>query len=136
MIVNLINICFMTRLCKMCKNPIKGRSDKVFCSPDCKNEYHIKLRHATFQATHKTDLILHRNRSILLEILGKNTSQIKIHRMILDQKKFNYSYITGTHINNQGKTVNHVYDFSWIIFSDEEILIRRKKSSIINPPIN
>lgn len=126
----------MGRLCKMCNNPIKGRSDKVFCSADCKNEYHIKLRQTTYYATHKIDLILHRNRSILLEIMGKNSLQKKIHRMILDQKKFNYSYITGIHINNQGKTVNHVYDFSWIIFSDEEILIRRKRSSIINAPIN
>ncbi len=126
----------MALICKMCKGPIKGRSDKVFCSSDCKNDYHIRLRQATYNATHKTDLILHRNRSILLEIIGKNFIQKKIHRMILDQKKFNYSYITGIHINNQGKTVNHVYDFSWIIFSDEEILIRRKKTSIIDPSIN
>jgi len=115
------------KLCKMCKTPIKGRSDKLFCSIKCKNLYHIKLKSVTNAATEKIDKILHRNRSILLEIMGKNSSQKKIPRLILDKKKFNFSYITSIHTNNQGKNVHHVYDFSWMIFSDEEVLIRRKK---------
>ena len=76
-------------------------------------------------ATKAIDIILHRNRSILLEVLGKNKSQIKLDRRLLDKKKFNYSYITHYHVNNQGKTVHYVYDFSWMIFSDQEILIKR-----------
>ena len=76
-------------------------------------------------ATKSIDTILHRNRSILLEVLGKNKSQIKLDRAVLDKKKFNYSFITHYHVNNQGKTVHYVYDFSWMIFSDQEILIKR-----------
>lgn len=76
-------------------------------------------------ATKAIDIILHRNRSILLEVLGKNKTQIKLDRAVLDKKKFNYSYITHYHKNNQGKTVHYVYDFSWMIFSDQEILIKR-----------
>ena len=116
------------RKCKICKTEFRGRSDKLFCSIDCKNEYHVKLRNVTRGATHKVDTILHRNRSILLEIMGKNATQKKTHRMHLDQKNFNFGYITGMHTNVQGKLVHHVYDFSWIIFSDEEVLIRRKKT--------
>jgi hypothetical protein len=114
----------------MCKIPIKGRSDKTFCSNECKNRYHTKLRSVTNTATHKTDLILHRNRSILLEILGKNLIQKKVHRYVLDRKKFNFSYITSIHTNKHGKRVYHVYDFSWMIFSDQEILIIHRKNSV------
>ena len=89
-----------------------GRSDKLFCSTACKNEYHIRLRQVTKQATKKIDNILHRNRSILLEVMGKNSTQKKIARIILDKKKFNFSYFTSYHINNQGKTVNHIYDYN------------------------
>jgi hypothetical protein len=32
--------------------------------------------------------------------------------MILDEKKFNYSHITGYEINSQNKTFNYVYDFA------------------------
>ncbi len=113
------------KICKICKKTIVGREDKVFCSTKCKNEYHVKLRRVTNHATKRIDLILHRNRSILLEILGKNSTQKKVNRLILDKKKFNYSYITAYHINNQGKTVHYVYDFNWMIFSDAEVLIKK-----------
>ncbi len=115
----------MPRKCKMCSNTVKGRSDKIFCSVACKSEYNHKLAKATINATTRIDGLLHRNRSILLEIMGKNAIQKKIPRDILDQKKFNPSYITHYHINKQGKFVNYVYDFSWMIFSNQEVLIKR-----------
>jgi len=111
--------------CKMCKNTIVGRSDKVFCDIGCKNEYNIKLRQVTSYATRQIDNILHRNRSILLEILGKNKTQIKVPREVLNKKKFNYIYKTHTHVNKQGKQINYLYDHSWMVFSDQEILICR-----------
>ena len=120
----------MTRKCKLCKKDVKGRSDKVFCSNICKSTYHSKLSKVTNVATSRIDKILHRNRSILLEILGKNRKQKKVDRAFLDNKNFHFDYITHYHINNQGKFVNDVYDFSWMVFSDKEVLIVRigKKS--------
>jgi len=111
----------------LCKKEVKGRTDKVFCSLNCKNQYSIKLRHVTSLATKQIDGILHRNRSILLEILGKNKMQIKVSKRILDRKKFNYTYITHYHINSNNKRVSYLYDISWMLFSDQEILIRRLK---------
>jgi len=115
--------------CKICKKEIVGRKDKLFCSIQCKNDYHVKLRKVTKLATKRVDAILHRNRSILLELMGKNARQKKISKLFLDKKKFNYSYVTSFHTNNQGKMVHHVYDFSWMTFSDEEVLIRRKNQN-------
>lgn len=114
--------------CRFCKKKFSGRSDKIFCSIECKSIYHIKLRATTKLETAKIDKILHRNRSILLEVMGKNMYYKKLDRKILDTKKFNFTYMTHYHINNQGKTVHYVYDFSWMIFSDQEVLIKRKKA--------
>ena len=111
--------------CLICKKEFSGRAGKKFCSQHCKNEYNIKLRKATNTATTRIDAILHRNRSILLEIMGKASTQKKVQRALLDAKKFNYGYITHFHINSQNKFVHYVYDFSWIIFSDQEILLKR-----------
>lgn len=118
----------MLRKCKMCSNKIIGRSDKIFCSDKCKTSYHEKLAKVTLRATLKIDKILHRNRSILLEILGKTIQSKKVPRQILDAKKFNWTYITHYHVNSQNKTVHYVYDFSWMIFSDQEVLIKRTNS--------
>ncbi len=113
--------------CIMCKKKLVGRSDKKFCSLDCKNEYHQKLRAVTQVATQSIDRILHRNRSILLELMGKNKTQMKIDRKLLDRKNFKYNYITGYYVNARGKTYHYVYDFSWMEFSDREILINRRR---------
>jgi predicted nucleic acid-binding Zn ribbon protein len=112
--------------CKICSKEIVGRSDKKFCSVRCKNYYHTNLRRVTNKAVVEINNILHRNRSILLEILGKNAVQKKIERIILDKKKFNFKYHTHLHTNIQGKTYFYVYDFAWMEFSDDEILIIRK----------
>ncbi len=111
----------------MCSAPIKGRSDKKFCSIDCKNQYHIRLRQVTSEATIEIDKILHRNRSILLEVMGKNAVQKKVPTQILDKKKFNFRYHTHSYINSAGKTYRYVYDFGWMQFSDQEVLIVRKR---------
>lgn len=113
--------------CKICSKDISGRSDKKFCSVKCKNYYHTNLRKVTEIAVKEIDTILHRNRCILLEILGKHQSQVKIQRMVLDKKKFNFKYHTHSNINSSGKIYNYVYDFAWMTFSSDEILIVRKK---------
>ena len=79
------------RKCRMCKKQLVGRSDKMFCKIYCKNEYHFKLRAATTKASKNIDFILHRNRSILLELTGKNTFQKKIPRLILEKKNFKFN---------------------------------------------
>lgn len=112
--------------CKVCKKELKGRSDKKYCSEACKNYYHKNLRRVTDGASFEIDKILHRNRSILLEIIGKQKGQIKIARMQLDQKKFSFKYHTHININSQGKTFYWLYDLAWMEFSDDEILIVRK----------
>jgi hypothetical protein len=117
----------VVKKCKICKNEFSGRSNMIFCSVACKSTYHRKLRRVTKSATIDIDEILHRNRSILLEVLGKNGTQKKIKRLILVKKKFQFNYLTHFYINSQGKMYHHVYDFAWMEFSDDEILIVKRK---------
>lgn len=114
------------RRCRLCKGLFSGRSDKLFCTIACKNEYHVRLRRATAYTVRETDKILHRNRSILLEVMGKNKTQKKVDRLILEKKKFRFNYFTGTYVNSRGKTYHYLYDFAWMTFSDQEVLITRR----------
>lgn len=117
----------MKRTCKLCKKKLTGRVDKIFCGQGCKNDYHVKLRRVTNIATKDIDAILHRNRSILLEIMGKRGVKKTTNRSVLDEKKFNFNYMTGYYVNNKGKTYHYVYDFSYMVFSEDKILINRMK---------
>ena len=114
------------RVCKLCKSRIVGRTDKVFCTSKCKTSYHRQLRATNPPYTEKIDRILHRNRTILLDILGKNKTQIKVPVHELEKRNFNFHYITKYIVNKQGKTYNYVYDFSWMTFSNDTVLINRR----------
>ena len=116
----------MKRNCKICKKPIVGSSDKIYCSNYCKNFYHKKLRYATKMAAIEINGFLKRNYAILLETLGKNKTQIKVYRNTLERKKFRFKYHTHLHVNSRNKTFYFVYDLAWMEFSDDEILIVRK----------
>ena len=113
--------------CKICKNEMSGRSDKLFCSIKCKNYYHIHLRHASKKAAILINEYLKRNHGILLEQLGKNKTQVKVYRNVLADKKFRFKYHTHTAVNSNGKTFHYIYDLAWMEFSDDEILIIRQR---------
>lgn len=115
------------RKCPICKTIVRGRSDKKFCSVKCKSYYHRRLRQVTSDIAVDIDKILHRNRSILLEVLGKHSKSKKVPRIILEQRKFTFKYHTHSIVNSKGKTFHYVYDFAWMTFSDDEVLIIRKK---------
>lgn len=117
----------MERKCKICKKKIVGRRDKIFCSIECKNYYHRRLREVTNKEAFEIDGFLKRNRSILLELLGKNKQQKKIYRNVLEKKNFRFKYHTHTYINSKGKTFHYIYDLAWMDFSDVEVLIVRKR---------
>ena len=113
--------------CKICSKELVGRKDKLFCSVKCKNYYHVNLRKATATAVKELDTILHRNRSILLEIMGKRKVQCTVERAVLEKKKFTFKYHTHQQTNSKGKIYHYVYDFAWMEFSNDEIMIVRKR---------
>jgi len=114
------------RYCPMCNSLIIGRLDKKFCAVKCKSEYFRRLAAHTDKATKRIDSILKRNRSILQEIMGKRLQQIRISTIVLEKKKFNFTYITKYTINKEGKEYRFVYDFSYMMFSDDTVLINKR----------
>lgn len=114
--------------CKVCDKEFIGRKDKIYCSVKCKNDYHVTLRTVTNQTAYPLDRILHRNRSILLEVMGPKARKKTILRSELVRKKFQFKYLTHFNINSKGKIYHYVYDFGWMEFSDDEILIVRQKN--------
>jgi hypothetical protein len=118
----------MNRLkCQQCGAEFKGRSDKRFCSVACKNAWHAEHRRATRDAVAEIDGYLHRNREILATLMG-SASKVELDRLVLTRTGFKYEYHTGTYLNKEGKMYRIVYDYAWMDFSDQKILIVRKKN--------
>ena len=114
--------------CLHCQKEFRGRSDKKFCSTSCRNNYNYIQRKNTKNAVKAIDYILHRNRNILQSLMGeKGRNKMMVDRLQLDQMGFNFNYITGIYKNSQNKLYHYVYDYAWMQFSKQEIMIVRKK---------
>ncbi|MEY4934370.1 MAG: hypothetical protein RIS64_729 [Bacteroidota bacterium] len=115
----------MSQLCKQCKILIKGRSDKCFCSPKCKNAFNNEQKKRTRLVTEEIDGYLHRNRIILNQVMGNAVKQM-VDRLVLVREDFKFDYFTSIYINKENKMYRFVYDYGWMDFSDQKVLIIKK----------
>ncbi len=117
----------MKKQCDHCNKEMQGRSDKRFCCLECKNRHAAERRSSTRDAVAEVDKWLHRNRDILLTLMGNSTKE-QFDRAVLTRTGFKYEFHTGTYLNKEGKMYRLIYDFAWMEFSDQKILVIRKKS--------
>ena len=116
----------MKKHCLHCGQETWGRSDKKFCSLACKNAHSTAVRRDTRDAVAEIDGYLHRNREILAMLTG-DASKVELDRLTLTRTGFKYEYHTGTYLNKEGKLYRLVYDYAWMDFSDQKVLVVRKK---------
>ncbi len=113
--------------CKVCNKVCKGRADKIFCSKDCSNKFHHAKRKKQIDIITTTNAILLKNRNILAEIFEKEKrKKLKVEKLFLSKKGFNFQYNTGIYFNRERKLYHYVYDYAWMEFSTQEVLIVRK----------
>ena len=97
----------MTNNCLECQDPIKGRSDKKFCSDGCRNSYNSRLNKDSTNYMRNVNRVLRKNRSILSKLNPKGKS--KTTKKVLIQEGFDFKYHTNTYTNKSGM----VYYFSY-----------------------
>lgn len=115
----------MKNECQQCGKPLHGRTDKKYCNLNCKNAYNLALRRNTRNEVAEIDGYLHRNREILATLMGESKKEM-FDRVLLNRAKFRWEYMTGIYKNKQGKWYHLIYDYAWMEFSDQQILVVRK----------
>lgn len=117
----------MPRECKVCNKTIRGRRDKLYCSPICKNQFHRDMKEENASVVVAIDAFLHRNRTILYQLfLEHRKSKLMISRIKLQKMGFRFTNFTGSYVNKQNKRYYHIYDFSWMEFTSNDILIVKR----------
>lgn len=100
--MNNTNIKDVVKICLNCSKPISGRSDKKFCSHQCRSELsnHRKKNTKTEDLSMRIIKTLQTNRNVLEGIL-KNKSQCLVDENYLIIK--GYNPVFHTHISKEGK---------------------------------
>ena len=106
--------------CPVCKSPVIGRSDKKFCSADCRAQFHNEKNQRLSLMMRTTHRILRRNRKILEEFLRLNRCQTD--RVSLGEKGFRFDYLTHSLEDEEGKVKVYCYDMAYAIVEDEIII--------------
>lgn len=98
----------MSTTCPECNDPIKGRSDKKFCSDTCRNSYNNKFNKDATNYMRTVNRVLRKNRIILSKLNPKGKS--KATRKTLLERGFEFEYHTNTYTTKAGKTYFFCYE--------------------------
>src|SRR5882757_9355713 len=99
--------------CRHCGKPIRGRSDKIFCDANCKNEYHNRFQRERRKEIEGIDRILKHNRRVLKLSLGSATTR-KVSKEELIQEGLKFEYYTHHFINVWREKYCFCYDYGFL----------------------
>jgi predicted nucleic acid-binding Zn ribbon protein len=109
--------------CQVCGHPFVGRSDKKYCSDQCRAVVNNRKKKADAGERMMLDLncILRKNRSILKNMspLGKTTTR----QEYLAMQGFDFRYHTHQYQTLKGNTYTFCYDFGYLLLPAEKVLI-------------
>ncbi|MEZ7495856.1 hypothetical protein QO206_10175 [Leeuwenhoekiella aequorea] len=100
------------KMCPVCESPIKGRSDKKFCSTKCKsiNQYEIRQEKEIFYM--EVDRQLKTNRKLLKTYNYQGFTTVQKAALLNDG--FNPNFFTHYWKNSKGDVYLFVYDYGFL----------------------
>jgi len=116
----------LTRQCVQCGDPVRGRSDKKYCSDDCRTAYHNSNNRNVSNYMLKVNRILRKNRRILAKFNPHGKSYITKEKLLM--AGFNLAYCTTIYKTKGGATYFFCYDQGYLEKNEEVFtLVTRKE---------
>lgn len=111
----------MKRNCLLCNESFVGRSDKKFCSDQCRNAYNNQNKKQHEQFIMHVNRILRKNRMILHQLgpVGKST----VRREYLDKLGFDFQFYTHTYTTKNNNTYRFCYEYGYLELEGDKVLI-------------
>jgi predicted nucleic acid-binding Zn ribbon protein len=106
----------MEKFCIECGEAIHGRSDKKFCSDQCRTCFNNHLKQDINGLMIKITYALRKNRRILSSL--NPTGKTKIHRKTLLDMGFNFNYFTNMYRAKNGNTYYFCFDQGYLGIDD------------------
>lgn len=115
------------RTCLECGDKLVGRSDKKFCSDQCRNGHNNRNNSDATNLVRNINNTLRKNRRILS---GLNPGEkTKVTRGKLQQQGFNFNYFTHLYQTRTGSTYFFCYELGYLPLDNDEVLIVRRESA-------
>ena len=111
----------MSKICPNCGEIIIGRTDKKFCSDQCRNTYNNKVKRENEKLILVTNKILRRNRKVLKQFNPEGRTTIR--KEYLEKMDFDFRYHTHTFKTKNDNVYKFCYEYGYLEIDDEKVLI-------------
>ncbi len=110
-------------MCAQCNEKISGRTDKKFCSDQCRFIFNNnkKQKSGVYKEVNEINKLLRKNRSILFGLNPDGTTHIKAASLI--KLGFDFRYFTSYYKTKSANLYFLVYDVGYCYTSDDKIRI-------------
>ena len=107
--------------CLYCNEEFIGRSDKKFCSEQCRNTYNNKIKREHEALIIEINKTLRKNRKILKQFNPEGKTTIRKEYLI--QSGFDFRYHTHTFITKNNNNYKFCYEYGYLEIDHEKVLI-------------
>lgn len=111
--------------CLECGDPLKGRTDKKFCSDYCRNAYNNKVNKESKNLVRNINNRLKKNYKILSEL--NVSGKTKVSRTKLYDKGFDFQLFTSIYQTKTGNNYFYIYDEGYLLLENETYLLIKKE---------
>lgn len=108
--------------CMECGQEFIGRSDKKFCTDQCRSAYNNRLNSDSTNMMKSINYSLRKNRRILIDLLVKGNNKVEHDHLV--QLGFILKYCTHDRITNNGKQYKFWYDHGILMEKDAYYICR------------
>ena len=117
----------MNKQCKTCGESILGRSDKKFCSDQCRTSYNNLQYRSENNYVRKINRVLKNNRRILSEL--NPHGKTKTHLNELTTAGFNFEFFTSIYKTKTGNTYYFCYEHGYLALENNfyALVVRNRK---------
>ncbi|WP_036678890.1 hypothetical protein [Daejeonella oryzae] len=109
------------RSCLFCNDDLKGRSDKRFCTDQCRASYNNQNRAESEKVIQQVNQVLRRNRTILKTLNPAGMSVIR--KEFLEERHFNFKYFTSLFKTKEGNEYWFCYDMGYMYLDEDKVRI-------------
>ncbi len=101
----------MERVCLDCGARLLGRSDKKFCSDQCRNNYNNRLNRDQNNYVRNVHAQLRRNRKVLADLF--DAGHHRIHRDALLAQGYNFTFFTHLVETREGLRWSYCFEYGF-----------------------
>jgi hypothetical protein len=102
----------MKNTCRECGEGFIGRSDKVYCSDQCRTAYYNRQNSDATRFVRNVNNILRKNRRILASLNPEGKTKVPKAKLLGSDFRFNY--FTNTYTTKSGKTYYFCYEQGYL----------------------